>query len=84
MNRTDPPADDQSRRAFLKTAAYVTPLILSLKAEPSFASQGSGTHVHGNNGVGNGWDPQPPGEPPVNDGPGTGPGNPGNRHRGRP
>lgn len=34
---------------------------------------------HGNNGVGNGEDPQPPGNPPINDGPGTGPGNPGNR-----
>jgi len=34
---------------------------------------------HGNNGVGNGYDPQPPGSPSVNDGPGTGPGNPGNR-----
>jgi hypothetical protein len=36
----------------------------------------------GNNGVGNGQDPQPPGNPPINDGPGTGPGNPGNRHHG--
>jgi hypothetical protein len=34
----------------------------------------------GNNGVGNGQDGQPPGDPPINDGPGTGPGNPGNRH----
>jgi hypothetical protein len=33
----------------------------------------------GNNGVGNGIDPQPPGNPPINDGPGTSPGNPGNR-----
>jgi hypothetical protein len=33
----------------------------------------------GNNGVGNGIDPQPPGNPPVNDGPGTGPGRPGIR-----
>jgi len=33
----------------------------------------------GNNGVGNGEDPQPPGNPPVNDGPGTSPGNPGNK-----
>lgn len=33
----------------------------------------------GNNGVGNGEDPQPPGNPPINDGPGTGPGNPGNQ-----
>jgi hypothetical protein len=35
--------------------------------------------VKGNNGVGNGLDPQPPGNPPVNDGPGTSPGSPGNR-----
>jgi VCBS repeat-containing protein len=33
----------------------------------------------GNNGVGNGLDPQPPGNPPINDGPDTAPGNPGNR-----
>jgi hypothetical protein len=33
----------------------------------------------GNNGVGNGIDPQPSGNPPVNDGPGTGPGSPGNK-----
>jgi len=39
----------------------------------------SPTKPKGNNGVGNGVDPQPPGNPPVNDGPGTGPGNPGNR-----
>ena len=38
-----------------------------------------GVKVKGNNGVGNGIDPQPPGNPPINDGPGTGPGNPGNR-----
>jgi len=35
--------------------------------------------VKGNNGVGNGEDPQPPGNPPINDGPGTSPGNPGNK-----
>src|SRR5262249_15150970 len=33
----------------------------------------------GNNGVGNGVDPQPPGNPPINDGPGTSPGDPGNK-----
>ena len=33
----------------------------------------------GNNGVGNGLDDQPPGNPPVNDGEGTGPGDPGNK-----
>ena len=35
--------------------------------------------VKGNNGVGNGEDPQPPGNPRINDGPGTSPGHPGNR-----
>ncbi|MEN6498831.1 MAG: hypothetical protein ABFD16_31375 [Thermoguttaceae bacterium] len=42
------------------------------------ASQ-DGSKPHGNNGLGNGEDPQPAGNPPVNDGSGTGPGNPGNR-----
>jgi hypothetical protein len=46
------------------------------------------TTEKGNNGVGNGQDPPPPGwqnprnphfGQPGNDGPGTGPGNPGNR-----
>lgn len=35
--------------------------------------------IKGNNGVGNGEDGQPPGEPPINDGEGTSPGNPGNK-----
>ena len=34
---------------------------------------------HGNNGVGNGADAAPAGNPPANDGAGTGPGNPGNQ-----
>ena len=67
---------DDSRREFVNKIAYTVPLILSLKAAPAFASVGS---TKGNNGVGNGQDPQPPGNPPINDGPGTGPGNPGNR-----
>lgn len=65
-----------SKRNFIKTAAYVAPAIMTLKVMPTFASTGSG---RGNNGVGNGQDPQPPGNPPVNDGEGTFPGNPGNR-----
>lgn len=80
MNRLKGRTDEESRRLFIKRAAYVAPLILSLKAEPAFASNGSGGSAHGNNGVGNGLDPQPPGNPPVNDGPGTGPGHPGQRH----
>src|SRR6185503_11310302 len=38
-----------------------------------------GAAQKGNNGVGNGLDPQPPGNPPINDGTGTTPGNPGNQ-----
>jgi hypothetical protein len=42
-------------------------------------SNPGGGQVKGNNGVGNGLDPQPPGDPPVNDGTGASPGSPGNR-----
>jgi len=37
------------------------------------------TTQNGNNGVGNGEDPQPAGDPPINDGEGTSPGDPGNQ-----
>lgn len=40
---------------------------------------GYGEREKGNNGVGNGQDPQPPGNPPQNDGPGTGKGHPGHK-----
>ena len=70
-----------SKRELLKKAAYVAPAILTLKAIPSFATTGSGATEKGNNGVGNGLDGQPPGNPPVNDGAGTGPGNPGNNNK---
>lgn len=69
---------NSSKRKFLKTAVYVAPAILTLKAIPSFASSGSGRGDNGNNGVGNGYDTQPPGNPRPNDGAGTYPGNPGN------
>jgi hypothetical protein len=72
--------DQFNRRTFIKKSAYTVPVILSLAAMPGFATAGSGNYrSHGNNGVGNGFDPQPPGNPPINDGPGTRPGNPGNR-----
>jgi hypothetical protein len=72
--------DKSSRREFIKKSAYAVPVILTLSATPSFAASGSrSSRVRGNNGVGNGIDPQPPGNPPVNDGAGTSPGNPGNR-----
>jgi hypothetical protein len=69
---------NESRRSFIKKAAYIAPVVLTMKALPSFASQGS-VRRKGNNGVGNGLDPQPPGNPPINDGLGTSPGNPGNK-----
>ena len=76
--------EQASRREVLKKAAYVTPAILTLQAIPSFASNGSvlteeKDKEKGNNGLGNGIDPQPPGNPRVNDGPGASPGNPGNK-----
>ena len=75
--------EQASRREVLKKAAYVTPVILNLQAIPSFASNGSVLEEKdkekGNNGLGNGIDPQPPGNPKVNDGPGASPGNPGNK-----
>ena len=80
--------EQSSRREVLKKAAYVAPAILTLTVVPSFASNGSGTieekekdKEKGNNGVGNGLDPQPPGNPPINDGSGTSPGNPGNKQQ---
>ncbi len=75
------------------TAAYLQNIIAHLTTTSHNAETfkvGGGTLVvkpegfvtpfspNGNNGVGNGIDPQPPGNPPINDGPGTGPGNPGN------
>jgi hypothetical protein len=49
-----------------------------MSVRPGFA-RNTYNRPKGNNGVGNGQDPQPPGNPPINDGPGTGPGNPGNQ-----
>ena len=78
---------DNDRRKFLATCgkfAVVTPpaitmlLSTSLTSDAIAQSGGPTARLKGNNGVGNGEDPQPPGNPPINDGPGTGPGNPGN------
>lgn len=74
------------RRAFLKDCGkysltvppVMTALLSTSLSSPAIAQSGGGT-TRGNNGVGNGLDPQPPGNPPINDGPGTSPGNPGNR-----
>jgi len=66
-----------TRRSFLKKGTYAVPVILTFAVRPSFAQ--NPYRPRGNNGVGNGEDPQPPGNPPINDGPGTGPGNPGNQ-----
>ena len=85
----------EDRRRFLQScgrfAVTVPPAITillstSLSSAAIAASSGGGGGGHGpkgNNGVGNGPDPQPPGNPPINDGPGTGPGNPGNKHHGK-
>lgn len=62
---------DESKRKFVKAVGYVAPAILTLKAVPAFAAAGSGRDNHhhhhsrprGNNGIGNGKDPQPPSRP---------------------
>jgi hypothetical protein len=85
-----PLAATEDRRRFLQScgrfAVTVPPAITillstSLTSEAIAASGGGGGggKTKGNNGVGNGLDPQPPGNPPINDGVGTGPGSPGNR-----
>ena len=70
-------APDQTRRTFVKTVAYVAPAVLTLKATPALADHAS-HQPKGNNGLGNGFDGQPPGNPPINDPAGAGPGNPAN------
>jgi len=44
----------QSRRDFLKKAAYTAPVILTITAAPAFAGQGSHCNfkLKGNNGIG--------------------------------
>lgn len=66
-----------TRREFVRKAAYLAPAIVTLTVLP--AHQAVGSIRKGNNGVGNGVDPQPPGNPPYNDPLGSGPGNPANR-----
>ena len=80
---------EEDRRVFLKSCGRfaltvppaMTVLLSTSLSSPAIAKSTGGrpSHPKGNNGVGNGIDPQPPGNPPVNDGPGTGPGHPGNR-----
>jgi hypothetical protein len=53
MNDIDERADDESRRSFIRKAAYVAPMILTLKAVPAFASAGSGQP---NDGISDGND----------------------------
>ena len=85
---TEKSAHERDRRAFLakagKAAVIVPPamiMLLSTSMTSPAIGQSSGKAPNGNNGVGNGIDPQPPGNPPINDGPGTGPGNPGAKGR---
>jgi hypothetical protein len=79
-------AAETDRREFLSTAGKfvaVVPPAMTMLLSTSMSSSAIAQSAKGNNGVGNGVDPQPPGNPPVNDGSGTGPGNPGARVRRR-
>ena len=65
----------QARRNFLKTAgkfAVYTPPAVMMLMKPGYARMnksmtGRPHHHHGNNGIGNGLDPQPRGNPKPND-----------------
>ncbi|MGB5301414.1 MAG: hypothetical protein WBN08_09400 [Thiogranum sp.] len=73
MNPED--AAGQSRRDFLKTAgkfAVYTPPAVMMLMKPGYARMnksmtGRPHHHHGDNGIGNGMDGQPPGHPKPND-----------------
>jgi len=80
MNITD---KTNSRRRFLKAAAYTAPVILTLQATASHARNGSKPQVAKcNNGVGNGPEGCNPGNSPNND-EGFTPGNPGRKNTNR-
>jgi hypothetical protein len=64
----------------LTVPPVMTMLLSTSLSSPAIAASG-GNSRKGNNGVGNGLDPQPPGNPPINDGPGAGPGSPGQRKK---
>lgn len=68
MSKPDRPDAKQSRRSFVKAVAWVAPAIVTLKTKPALAQLGSLPGLDGN--------------PPVNDGPGTGPSAPGNSGNG--
>lgn len=77
---------EDDRRDFIKScgrfALTVPPamtILLSTSLSSPAIAKSTGGRPKGNNGVGNGLDPQPRGNPPINDGPGSGPGHPGNR-----
>jgi len=90
MDEFDPKVAEDDRRAFLskfgKVALVAPPAISMLlstsMSSPAIARSTGGPPpsdpLKGNNGVGNGYDPPPPGNPKENDGPGASPGNPGN------
>src|SRR5687768_7261198 len=70
-----PSGADEDRRDFLKScgkfAITVPPtmtVLLSTSLNSPAIARSAGSGSKGNNGVGNGLDPQPPGDPPVNDG----------------
>ena len=52
--KNNPPKNNPSRRGFIKKAAYVAPLVLTLKATPAYAARGSGGCGDGNGRHGGG------------------------------
>ncbi len=75
MNDTGQTGREESRRAFLKKAgkfAVYTPPTVMMLMKPSYGHMSKSVdgrpYCHrGNNGIGNGYDRQPPGNPKPND-----------------
>jgi hypothetical protein len=80
LDHTDPPAQAPAVETAQTNAPVTVPSAPSTESASATPS-GSGTQdpaapTSGNNGVGNGSDPAPKGNPPANDGAGSSPGNP--------
>ena len=68
-----------SHAATASDALAVDQAVFRSKTALQAVSSGTPVGPKGNNGLGNGIDPASPGNPPVNDGGGTSPGNSGNQ-----
>ncbi len=74
---------NSSRRSFIKKAAYIAPVVLTLNATPTLAHRIGSAFQHCNQGVGNGGEGCTPGHSfdSNDESPNFVPGNPGAKHK---